>query len=92
LYEIVSLAFSSFSTCLADASIALNNIDIEYNQDTGNVTFSVSGTRKASQDVSAVLEVTAFNKSVYSMDFNPYDASRYIAQLCPSHTLAMILR
>lgn len=84
------MSISSFSTCLDDARFALNNFEIEYNQDTGNITFGFRDSSNTSQNISAVLGVTVFGKSIYSMDFNLCEARSFIAQLCPGHIPEMI--
>lgn len=77
------LKVSSFSTCIANPEVSLNNVDIEYNQDSRNVTFNLSGTSAQSQNISGTIKVLALDKVVYTMDFNPCDPSKFIAQLCP---------
>jgi len=72
-----------FSTCIDDASIEITNLDIKYDRANQQVTFNVAGTSTKEQNVTASLQVYAYGKSVYQKDFNPCDASAYVANLCP---------
>jgi hypothetical protein len=51
------LKTSGFSTCLADSTITVQNVDIEYNNDNKTVTFNVAGTSTKVQNVTAQLNV-----------------------------------
>lgn len=77
------LKTNGFTSCLADATIKVNNVNIEYNNANQSVTFDVSGTSTKVQNVTAVMNVTAYGISVYSNSFNPCTASTYVAELCP---------
>lgn len=77
------LKTSGFTTCLSGSSITVNNVDIQYNNDNKTVSFDVSGTSTKSINVTAVLNVTAYGKAVYSNTFNPCDTATFVAQLCP---------
>ncbi|KAG0651012.1 ion channel FLC3 [Hyphodiscus hymeniophilus] len=77
------LKTSGFSTCLSNANITVQNLDIEYNNDDKTVTFNVAGTSTSVQNVTAQLNVTAYGISVYQNSFNPCDSSTYVQQLCP---------
>jgi hypothetical protein len=81
------LKTSGFSTCLSGSNITVQNLDIQYNADTMQVTFNVAGTSEyypntyvslltaipgaTSQNVTAQLNVTAYGTSVYQNSFNP---------------------
>ena len=54
---------------------------IEYDNDAKVVTFDLSGSSSASQNVTASLDVVAYGISVYSNTFKPCDES--ISALCP---------
>ncbi|KAF6818602.1 transient receptor potential domain containing protein [Colletotrichum sojae] len=77
------LKTSSFTTCGNDSAITVQKIDIQYNNDDKTVTFDVAGTSAKSQNVSAVLDVTAYGTAIYSNTFNPCDSATYVEQLCP---------
>ncbi|KAH9243450.1 hypothetical protein K456DRAFT_1717012 [Colletotrichum gloeosporioides 23] len=77
------LKTSSFTTCGNDSAITVQKIDIQYNNDDKTVTFDVAGTSAKSQNVTAVLDVTAYGTAIYSNSFNPCDAGTYVEQLCP---------
>ncbi|WYZ34451.1 hypothetical protein EsH8_I_000727 [Colletotrichum jinshuiense] len=77
------LKTSSFTTCGNETAITVQKIDIQYNNDNKTVTFDVAGTSSKVQNVTAVLDVTAYGTAIYSNSFNPCDAGTYVAQLCP---------
>ncbi|KAF9879019.1 transient receptor potential ion channel [Colletotrichum karsti] len=77
------LKTSSFTTCGNDSAITVQKIDIQYNNDDKTVTFDVAGTSAKSQNVTAVLDVSAYGTAIYSNSFNPCDAGTYVEQLCP---------
>lgn len=83
------LKISSFSSCLANASVVLDRVNIEYNHDNRKVTFDISGTSGSIQNVSAVLKVLALGNIVYTNEFNPCDKKNFVAQLCPGIFVAM---
>lgn len=72
-----------FSSCLSDATIQVNNVDVQYDRSTNQVTFDVSGSSSEIQNVTASLSVTAYGAQVYQKDFNPCDADTKVDQLCP---------
>lgn len=45
------LKTSGFSTCSADSSITVQNVDLQYNADQKQVTFNVAGTSTKSMNV-----------------------------------------
>ncbi|TDZ15027.1 Flavin carrier protein 2 [Colletotrichum orbiculare MAFF 240422] len=77
------LKTSSFTTCGNDSAITVQKIDIQYNNDDKTVTFDVAGTSAKSQNVTAVLDVSAYGTAIYSNSFNPCDAGTFVEQLCP---------
>ncbi|TDZ60780.1 Flavin carrier protein 2 [Colletotrichum trifolii] len=77
------LKTSSFTTCSNDSAITVQKIDIQYNNDDKTVTFDVAGTSAKSQNVTAVLDVSAYGTAIYSNSFNPCDAGTFVEQLCP---------
>ncbi|TVY57027.1 Flavin carrier protein 2 [Lachnellula cervina] len=77
------LKTSGFSTCSADSSITVQNVDLQYNADQKQVTFNVAGTSTKSMNVTAVLNVTAYGTKVYQNSFNPCNATTFVEQLCP---------
>ncbi len=52
------LKTSGFSTCSEESAVTVQNLDIEYNADTMEVTFNVAGTSTKSMNVTAMLNVT----------------------------------
>ncbi|OLN94253.1 Flavin carrier protein 2 [Colletotrichum chlorophyti] len=77
------LQTSSFTTCANETDISVQKIDIKYNNDNKTVTFDVAGTSNKVQNVTAILDVTAYGTPIYSNTFNPCDAATFIEQLCP---------
>ncbi|RDW67694.1 hypothetical protein BP6252_09090 [Coleophoma cylindrospora] len=77
------LKTSGFSTCGTDSTITVQKVNIEYNNTNKTVTFDVAGTSTKEQNVTALLNVTAYGISVYSNSFNPCATSTYVQQLCP---------
>ena len=47
------------------------------------VTFDVAGTNKHEQNVTAVLDVTAYGQQIYTNTFDPCDQGTFVEQLCP---------
>ena len=77
------LSSSGFTNCDNNATITVNNADVQFDRSSLVVTFDVSGTSSKSQKVIADLVVTAYGTQVYQKTFNPCDSSTYVAQLCP---------
>lgn len=78
------LKTTGFTTCLANSTITVTNLDVEYDRVAGAVTFDVAGTSSKQQNVTAALTVTAYGKQVYEKKFNPCDKDTKVDQLCPS--------
>lgn len=77
------LRTDGFSDCGTDASIKVDRIDISYNNDNKTVTFDVAGSSSKEQNVTAVLDVTAYGNQVYTNSFNPCDKGTFVQRLCP---------
>lgn len=77
------LQTNGFVNCVGDATINVEKVNIRYDNDNKTVVFDIAGTSKREQNVTAVLDVTAFGKSVYSNSFNPCEAGTFVARLCP---------
>ncbi|KAL1310822.1 hypothetical protein AAFC00_001059 [Neodothiora populina] len=77
------IATDGFTTCVDNATISVNRMDVAYDRTTNQVTFDVSGTSSVSQNVTARIDVTAYGISVYSNTFNPCEGQNYVEQLCP---------
>ncbi|KAJ9157338.1 Transient receptor potential domain containing protein [Pleurostoma richardsiae] len=77
------LKTTGFSNCGTNANVTVQRVDITYNNDNKTVTFDVVGTSNKVQNVTAVLNVTAYGASVYSNTLDPCDASTFVQQLCP---------
>lgn len=75
-----------FSTCNVDSTITVQRVDISYNNDNKTVIFDVAGTNTLVQNVTAVLNVTAYGQQIYSNSFDPCDAATFVEQLCPGMT------
>ncbi|KAK2009977.1 TRP-domain-containing protein [Colletotrichum eremochloae] len=77
------LKTTSFTTCGNDTAVTVQKVDIQYNNDDKTVTFDVAGTSAKSQNVTAILDVSAYGNAIYSNTFNPCEAATYVEQLCP---------
>ncbi|KAL2134884.1 hypothetical protein VTI74DRAFT_10519 [Chaetomium olivicolor] len=72
-----------FSSCNSNASVSVQKVDIKYNNDNKTVSFDVAGTSNKIQNVTAVLNVTAYGQNIYSNSFDPCDQKTFVQQLCP---------
>ncbi|CAK7202525.1 hypothetical protein SEUCBS139899_005249 [Sporothrix eucalyptigena] len=78
------LQTTGFNNCGGNStSVTVQKVDIQYNNDNQTVTFDVAGTSAKVQNVTAILNVTAYGTQVYSNSFNPCSASTFVQQLCP---------
>ena len=78
------LATSGFTSCMPDSSqIAVQNLNIQFDRQTSQITFDVAGSSGQSQNITASLYVSAYGNQVYQKDFDPCDASTKVDQLCP---------
>lgn len=77
------LKTNGFSTCLDNAQIKVNTMDIEYDRASNQVTFDVSGSSEKEQEVVATLIVSAYGNEVYRREFDPCDEASKVDQLCP---------
>jgi hypothetical protein len=73
----------SFSSCNTNATVSVQKAEIRYNNDNKTVSFDVAGTSNAVQNVTAVLNVTAYGMDIYSNTFDPCDSATFVQQLCP---------
>ncbi|KAF2742695.1 TRP-domain-containing protein [Sporormia fimetaria CBS 119925] len=77
------LKTNGYSSCLADADITVQKLDIEFDRGTKKVTFNVAGSSGKVQKVKAALVVNAYGQEVYRNAFNPCDDGTKVEQLCP---------
>lgn len=77
------LQTSAFSSCNTNSSVSVQRVNISYNNDNKTVTFDVAGTSSKVQNVTAVLNVTAYGQQIYSNSFDPCAAGTFVEQLCP---------
>ena len=78
------LQTSGFSTCNANSSsVSVQRVNISYNNDNKTVTFDVAGSSNKVQNVTAVLNVTAYGRQIYSNSFDPCSPGTFVDQLCP---------
>jgi hypothetical protein len=77
------LQTSGFSTCNANSSVSVQRVNISYNNDNKTVTFDVAGSSNKIQNVTAVLNVTAYGQQIYSNSFDPCSPGTFVEQLCP---------
>lgn len=77
------LQTTGFSSCTANSSVSVQRINISYNANNKTVSFDVKGTSTKVQNVTAILNVTAYGQQIYSNAFNPCDKGTFVKQLCP---------
>ncbi len=75
------LQTGGFSNCGPNASIKVQRVNIEYNNDNKTVIFDVAGSSTKQQNVTAVLNVTAYGNQVYSNTFDRV-ARRRLSSSC----------
>ncbi|KHN99947.1 Transient receptor potential (TRP) domain containing protein [Metarhizium album ARSEF 1941] len=77
------LKTSGFSDCGSDSTVKVDRINISYNNENKTVNFDVAGSSSKQQNVTAILDVTAYGNTVYSKSFNPCDKATFVERLCP---------
>ncbi|RDA85363.1 hypothetical protein CP532_6419 [Ophiocordyceps camponoti-leonardi (nom. inval.)] len=77
------LRTDGFAQCGSDNSIKVDKIDISYDRDQKSIAFDVAGSSLREQNVTAVLNVTAYGNNVYQNSFNPCDKDTFVQRLCP---------
>ncbi|CAK7236997.1 hypothetical protein SCUCBS95973_009798 [Sporothrix curviconia] len=78
------LQTTGFDNCGGNSSsVTVQKVNIQYNNDNQTVTFDVAGSSSRVQNVTAILNVTAYGMQVYANTFNPCAASTFVSQLCP---------
>lgn len=77
------LETTGFSSCNTNASVSVQRVNIKYNNEDKTVTFDVAGTSNMVQNVTAILNVTAYGQNIYSNSFDPCNPDTYLQQLCP---------
>ena len=77
------LQTTGFSSCNQNSTVSVQRVNISYNNANKTVTFDVKGTSTRVQNVTAILNVTAYGQSIYSNSFDPCDKGTFVQQLCP---------
>ncbi|KAF8464394.1 hypothetical protein BDZ91DRAFT_660122 [Kalaharituber pfeilii] len=75
------LTTDGFSTCLDTDSVKIHKLQIKYDRSTNLVTFDVAGSSLKTQNVTAVLKVTAYGRLIDEKKFDP--CKEGIEFLCP---------
>ncbi|KAI9924515.1 hypothetical protein ASPWEDRAFT_110234 [Aspergillus wentii DTO 134E9] len=78
-----TLSTNGLSTCLADADIKVNTLQVTYTKSTREVVFDLAGTNAKEQNVTAALTVYAYGNQIYKKAFDPCTSEYHIDQLCP---------
>lgn len=76
-----------FSNCNTNANVSVQRVDIKYNNADKTVSFDVAGTSNVEQNVTAILNVTAYGQNIYSNTFDPCSPGTFVQQLCPGGCL-----
>jgi len=77
------LQTTGFSSCNGNASVTVQRVNISYNNDNKTVSFDVAGSSSQVQNVTAILNVTAYGQQIYSNAFDPCSPATFVQQLCP---------
>ncbi|KAI9675613.1 MAG: hypothetical protein M1817_000979 [Caeruleum heppii] len=77
------LKASGVTSCIDNADIKIDRIDLEYDSENKKVIFDVAGSSAQEQNVTASLTVTAYGNEVYRKDFDPCDDETKVKELCP---------
>lgn len=72
-----------FRDCGNNTDITVKKVDISFNADTKVVGFDVLGSSAKTQNVTAILKVTAYGSEIFSNTFSPCDSETFVEQLCP---------
>ena len=73
-----------FSSCQnGSATVEVERVNIEYNNENQTVIFDIRGTSNKEQNVTAELSITAFGADIFSNSFNPCDQGTFVERLCP---------
>ncbi|KAK3983923.1 putative flavin carrier protein precursor [Cladorrhinum sp. PSN332] len=72
-----------FNNCNGTALVSVQKVNIKYNNGNKTVSFDVAGTSTQIQNVTAVLNVTAYGQNIYSNSFDPCNQATFVEQLCP---------
>lgn len=81
------LKTSGFTSCLPNADIQVDRVNVQYNRADKTVSFDVSGSSAKVQNVTASLVVTAYGNQVYQREFDPCDPETKYDQLCPGKSM-----
>ncbi|KAI1931948.1 hypothetical protein LOZ65_000982 [Ophidiomyces ophidiicola] len=73
---------NGFVTCLDNADIKVDKLNLSFDRSTKFMTFDVAGSSSKEQKVIASLVVTAYGQR-FTQDFNPCDEKTKVEQLCP---------
>ncbi len=79
-----------FSSCNQNSTVTVQRVNIKYNNDNKTVSFDVAGTSTRIQNVTAVLNVTAYGQQIYSNAFDPCSRATFVQQLCPGMLYAVL--
>ncbi|KAK0632144.1 hypothetical protein B0T14DRAFT_417712 [Immersiella caudata] len=78
------LQTTGFSSCNnRAASVSVQRVNISYNNNNKTVSFDVAGSSTQVQNVTAILNVTAYGQQIYSNAFDPCSPGTFVKQLCP---------
>lgn len=78
------LQTTGFSSCNnRTASVSVQRVNISYNNNNKTVSFDVAGSSTQVQNVTAILNVTAYGQQIYSNAFDPCSPGTFVKQLCP---------
>jgi hypothetical protein len=79
---------SGFSSCLNDGSVVLNNLNLQFDRSTHNLTYNVSGWSAKQHKVKASLVVVAYGTQALNQTLDLCATATKVDQLCPGMLLS----
>lgn len=72
------------TTCMVNPLIAVQKLDISFNNDNRTISFFVSGHSNSTMNITATLNLTVAGRQVYADPLDPCKSSTFVKGLCPS--------
>lgn len=80
------LKANGFVTCMDNADIKVEKLNLSFDRSTKTMTFDVAGSSGKEQKITASLVVNAYGQR-FTQDFDPCDNKTKVDQLCPGNAL-----
>ena len=72
-----------FTNCGSNSTIEVSAVDIQYKSEAKEISFDIRGVSGSTQNVTAILQVTAYGNDIFSQEFDPCDSNTFVEQFCP---------